>query len=303
MREMRSKDRETRLFELANRQLGLLRQGDLTAAGLSTSEISRRAANHRLTRVHHLVYAFGHTALREEARWLAAAWTGGEEDVLSHFTAARFHGWDVADPEDRIHLSTVRKTRSRDDLAVHRVGRLDRVDVLRARRLRVTHIPRTLVDLADVMDWADYRALADALPSLKVPAIRAAQARAGRRVGGPLVRRLIEADDAHTKSEFERRFLRFAAAHGLPRPDALNADVEGHKADCVYRAQQLVVELDGRTFHARRAQMRADRVRDADYQVGGYLVLRLVWDDLHRDEAARTVARIRRMLDAGASRS
>lgn len=304
MREMRSTDRERQLFELANRQLGLLRYDDLTAAGLSTSPISRRAATHRLTRVHHLVYAFGHTALREEGRWLAAAWTCGENAVLSHFSAARFHGWDVRDPEDRIHISTVGKGRSREELAVHRVARLDRADVLRAPQLRVTHMPRTLVDLADVMPWADYRRLADGLPVLKVAAIRAAQTRAvgGRRVGAPLVRRLIEADDVHTESEFERRYLRFAGRHGLPRPDALSVDVAGHKADCVYRAQRLVLELDGRGYHSRRAQMRADRIRDGDYQVAGYLILRLVWDDLHPDEADRTVTRIRRMLDAAVRR-
>jgi very-short-patch-repair endonuclease len=111
-----------------------------------------------------------------------------------------------------------------------------------------------------------------------------------------LVTRLIEADDAHTKSEFERRFLRFLKAQQLPPPDALNEDVAGHKADCVYRTRHLVVELDGRAYHRRRAQMRADRHRDVDYQLDGYLILRLVWDDLHDDEAAATARRVRRML-------
>jgi very-short-patch-repair endonuclease len=110
---------------------------------------------------------------------------------------------------------------------------------------------------------------------------------------------LIDADDAHTKSEFERRFLRFLAAHDLPRPDALNIRVAGHRADCVFREQRLVVELDGRAFHRRRAQMRADRQRDTDYQLAGHRVLRLVWDDLHPGDAPRTADRVRRMLAAG----
>jgi very-short-patch-repair endonuclease len=72
--------------------------------------------------------------------------------------------------------------------------------------------------------------------------------------------------------------------------------VAGHLADCVHRSARLVVELDGRAFHERRAQMRADRHRDTDYQLDGHRILRLVWDDLHPDEATRTAGRVRRML-------
>jgi hypothetical protein len=152
--------------------------------------------------------------------------------------------------------------------------------------------------------WDAFRALADGLPRLEVRAIARAQARCPKRAGAPLVSRLIEADDAHTKSEFERRFLRFTKAHGLPRPDLLNRWVAGHKADCVYRfpagrsPRGLVVELDGRAYHQRRAQMRADRHRDTDYQLAGHLILRLVWDDLHPSEASRTSRRLRRLLGA-----
>jgi hypothetical protein len=296
MRTPDLKDREQWLFARANEHLGLLRYDDLRAAGLKPTAIARRLAARRLTRVHDRVYAFGHTALRDEGRWLAALWTVGEDAVLSHFTAAAFHGWGVRDPDGLTHVSTLGAAQSRDDITVHRTRHLDRIDVMAAHPLRVTHIPRTLVDLADVMDWPEYRALADGLPYLAVDRIRAAQRRAPKRPGAPLVTRLIAADDAHTKSEFERRFLRFATARGIPRPDHLNHEVAGHKADCVYEAQQVVIELDGRGYHARRAQMRADRARDTDYQLVGYRIMRLVWDDLHADAAATTARRVRAML-------
>jgi len=41
---------------------------------------------------------------------------------------------------------------------------------------------------------------------------------------------------------------------------------------------------------------RADRHRDTDYQLAGFRILRLVWDDLHPDEVARTAGRVRAML-------
>lgn len=290
---------ETRLLERANRQWGLLRHEDLGREGLGRGAIAARIATRRLNRVHHRVYAFGHTVLRDEGRWLAALWAC-DDTVLSHWDAAAYHGWRVVPPagDDSVHLSTTGAKRSRPGITVHRVLALGRLDVFRAGLFTVTTIPRTLVDLADVMTWAEFRALADAQPRLNFPAIRAAHLRAGRRPGRGRVQRLIEADDAHTKSEFERRFLKFLDRHGIGRPDGLNVKVAGHKADCHYIDERLVVELDGRAFHRRRAQMRADRQRDADYQLAGQRILRLVWDDLHPDEDLATAARLREFLGA-----
>jgi very-short-patch-repair endonuclease len=82
----------------------------------------------------------------------------------------------------------------------------------------------------------------------------------------------------------------------VPLPDATNVAVAGHQVDALYARQRLVVELDGRATHARRAQMRADRGRDADVQVAGHRVLRLVWEDLDPEEAPRTRERLLALL-------
>lgn len=290
--------RERQLLARATGQFGVLHHDHLVAAGLTRGAIARRLASARLTRLHDEVYAFGHTALRDEGIWLAAQWACGDGAVLSHVTAAAFHGWSLPDDLETtaVHVTTTGSRRSRAGIVVHRVRRLDGVDVFGPDPFVVTTIPRTFVDLADVLTWAQYRAIADAQSSLRIDKIWEAQRRAPNRRGAPLVARLIEADDAHTKSEFERRFLRFLVAHGLPRPDGLNERIAGHKADCVYREARLVVELDGRAFHRRRAQMRADRARDTDYQLAGFRIMRLVWDDLHDDESSRTAQRVRRML-------
>jgi len=298
MRAQRRTDRERRLRDLATRQFGVLDHTDLVAEGLTRNEIAGRLRMSSLTRVHHRVYAFGHTALRAEGRWLAALWACGPESVLSHTTASAYHRWTFEEEGAPVHVSTTGTIRSRPGIVVHRVRRMDDVDVFRLRPFAVTTIPRTLVDLADVLPWGRYRALADRLPSLHVDKIREAQRRAPKRRGAPLVTRLVDADDAHTKSEFERRFLRFLKTYDLPCPDGLNVRVAGHKADCHYVPQRLVVELDGRAHHQRRAQMRADRLRDTDYQLAGHRILRLVWDDLHPGEARRTADRVRRMLCA-----
>ncbi len=108
--------------------------------------------------------------------------------------------------------------------------------------------------------------------------------------------RLLEADEAHTKSELERRFLRFVRRHGLPRPTGLNIKVAGFKAGCCYAAERLVVELDGRAYHQRRRQMEADRLRDEGYQLAGHRIQRFLWDDFHAAQEARTAERLVKML-------
>lgn len=299
MRAEENTARERRLLATANGQFGLVHHHDLVAEGLGRGAIAWRLASARLTRVFGPVYAFGHTALPDEARWLAALWACDPDVALSHVTGAAYFGWRAPDPGEPVHLSTTRSIKGYEGVVVHRVRRLERADLFRPRHFTVTSVARTLVDLADVLAWPEYRALADAQRRLPVQAIAAAQRRAPFRVGAPLVRRLIEADDAHTRSEFERRYLRFSRAYGVPRPGALNEHVAGHRVDCLYGAQRLVVELDGRAYHERRAQMRSDRRRDGDVQLAGYRILRLVWDDLHPAEAAATADRILRMLALG----
>jgi very-short-patch-repair endonuclease len=194
-------------------------------------------------------------------------------------------------------VSISRDIKSRAGIVVHRTRHLDPVDVMHHGLLAVTRQPRTLVDLADVVSYAELRGVADGLRRLDLPALRAAQARAPNRRGAGRVARLVASDRQRTRSAFERRFLRFCAAHGLPRPDATNVVLAGHEVDALYRTAGLAVELDGRAHHERRGQMRADRRRDADLQLAGLLVLRLVWEQLHREEAPATTALVQRLLE------
>ena len=152
------------------------------------------------------------------------------------------------------------------------------------------------MDLADVSSWEEVRGAVDALRWFSPAALRAAQRRAPGRVGRGIITRLLEADEAHTKSELERRFLAFVRRQGLPRPTGLNVRVSSFKADCLYRDERLVVELDGRAYHQRRSQMAADRLRDESYQLAGHRIQRFLWDDFHVDQQRPTAARLLAML-------
>lgn len=274
----------------------MLRHSDLLGAGLSRQQITRWIAIGRLTRLHHHVYALGQDALAPKGHWLAALWSLGTPGALSHSTAIAFHGYAPFDPAAPIHVSTTGKARSREGIVIHRVRRLDAKDVFRPHPFVVTTIPRTVVDAADTLPYNDLRDFTDRLPYLQLGTIEQAQTRAPNRRGAPQIARLLDADSAHTKSEFERRYLRFCDSSSLPRPDDKNVRIAGHRADCVYNTSNLIIELDGRAYHRRRREMRKDRQRDADYQLAGYKILRLLWDDLHAAEAADTAGRIRRFI-------
>lgn len=290
MRELDSTQREWVIVELAEQQEGLLRHDQLVALGLDKSAIRRRLVAGRLHRRHRGVYTLGHRLLRPRGQWLAAAWAV-EGGVLSHLSAAAFHGW-ITDELREQHVTTAQKATSRPGLRVHRVRELDERDVHRHPLVAVTRQARTILDLAAILPYQELRRIVDRIRALDVDAVRAAQARAPKKRGSQSVRRICGRMEAHTRSEFERRYLRFCRRHGLPLPDAVNVEVRGFLVDCRYEAAHIVVELDGRAFHARQDQMRADRRRDRKLARGRYGTVRLVWEDLDEDETAADLREI-----------
>ncbi len=149
-----------------------------------------------------------------------------------------------------------------------------------------------------MLTYPELRRVFDQLRRFDAARLGAARARAGKRRGAARLTHLLERDEPHTRSELERRFLRFVDAHGIPRPDALNARRHGHEIDCVYHRERLALELDGRAFHTRGEQVRADHRRDADLHLAGWISHRLVWEDLNPFEAGATAARLLAVLAA-----
>jgi hypothetical protein len=283
------------LGALCERQDGVVSREQLLALGLTAGRIESWVRHGRLHVRHRGVYAVGRRELSRQGEWLAALLACGPAAVLSHGSAAALHGM-AADAGGAVHVSTTAHGRSRPGLVVHRTRHLEPADVVTLGSFRVTRRPRTLVDLADVLPSAELRAVVDGLRRLDLRALAAAQSRAPNRRGAASVTRLLLTERRRTRSELERRFGRFCAAHGLPRPDATNVREAGHEVDAVYVGARLAVELDGRAHHERRAQMRADRRRDADLQLAGWRVLRLVWEQLDRHEGPATARIVAALL-------
>jgi hypothetical protein len=124
------------------------------------------------------------------------------------------------------------------------------------------------------------------------------------RAGRAALRRALERarrGASITLSELEDRFLAFLDLHALERP-ATNVPLalQGGtiEADCLWRRQRLVVELDGYATHATREAFERDRARDRRLQAAGGRVVRITWRQLH-DEPREVAAELRSLLVTG----
>jgi predicted transcriptional regulator of viral defense system len=268
---------------LAAKQHGVVSRRQLATIGIDSDGVKRRRAKGGLHRVHPGVYAVGYPSLTPQGRWMAAVLACGRGAVLSHLDAAAL--WRIYEGIGaRVHV-TVLSRRAVSGLWIHRARRLDPEDVTVRDGIPVTTVARTLVDLTDVL--APDRLLramreAEFLKLLDLDALNAAVQRAhGRkRLGG-----LREAMAAHSpgqivRHELEHRFLELVREAGLPMPET-NAKVptrrRTYEIDCLWRAQRVAVELDGRAAHARTMAFEPDRRKDAALNAIGLRPLRFTW--------------------------
>jgi very-short-patch-repair endonuclease len=170
-----------------------------------------------------------------------------------------------------------------------------------------TTVPRTILDLASVLDRhgleqvireAEVRGLSD---PLSLPDLLARHP--GRRGSANL--RAVLADLAVgtgiAREELEARFARFIGTEHLPRPECNAALAIGGRivfADCLWRRERLIAELDGHAVHSRPVQIDADKERDRELMLAGWRVIRITWRHLH-ERPEKLAADLRRLLAAG----
>lgn len=255
-------------------QHGVISTRQLAMAGVDRSGVTRRVRVGRLHRLHRGVYAVGHRALPEEARWMAAVLACGEGAVLSHVSAAAL--WNLLPArQGSVDVSTSARSgrAKRRGIRLHRCLSLTNGVTTRRLGIPVTTPARTIEDLrAAVPAWQWRRA------------VRQAEV-----IGLPLG---IETDG--TRSDLERDFLRLCRRNGLPRPD-VNARLGRWTVDFLWEDQRVVVETDGYRYHRGRVASEDDRARDLDLRRRGYDVVRLSGRQL-REEPGHIAALVREAL-------
>jgi very-short-patch-repair endonuclease len=241
----------------------------------------------RLHPKHRGVYAVGHLAPVELGDETAALLACGDTAVLSHQTAAAVWGiLSSSPPGAPVHITAAKGQRGkgRPGIRAHRTRQLGHEDVRIKAGLPITSPARTLLDLARTeAERTVERALDEALVQgiVRVPEIAAIVGRYPRRREGRMLARLIErrVGPTITRSEAEERFLALVRAAGLPEPE-INVRLHGYEVDFFWRAQKVVVEVDGYRYHSSRTAMNRDRRKDAALKAAGVDVNRVTWDQM-----------------------
>lgn len=303
MRRLTQARADREMAGLAGQQFGVVSRVQLLALGMSASAIDRRVRGGRLHLLHRGVYAVGHRAVPKEGRWLAAVLRVGDGAVLSHRSAAEL--WGVLRRADRgpIDVTAPRSARSSNGIRRHEAHLASNEMTVR-RQIPVTTLSRTLFDIAAITSDEGLEAAirqAEYLHRFRLESLEALlQRHPGRRGAANIkacLRRLARGPRGRTRNRFEVRFTALLTRTDLPMP-TLNTvlDLDGFKieADCLWRDQRLIVELDGGEAHRTRVAFESDRERDRRLQAAGWRVVRVTWRQL--DEPAGLIGDLRALL-------
>lgn len=296
-----------RVAELATIQGGVVSLDQLRDEGVTRQAAAGRAKANQLHRVHRGVYAVGHRSVSRTTLLRAALLACGEGAVVSHGTAAAFHGlWDKWP-----HLIDV--------TVPNQAGR--KIDGVRCRRCRYpepeeietregvvcTTLARTLVDLAGMVSLATLRrivgraAIRKKLDLQAVDlAIHNARGRRGLRALELALApyRTVDGEPPDVRSDFETLVLPQLLDLDLPRPGCnVGLHVEGERliVDFLWERERVIVETDGRETHETPVAFQSDRRRDQVLVAAGYRVVRVTWDQIHGEREA-VLRRISRAL-------
>ena len=219
---------------------------------------------------------------------MAATLVCGEGAVLSHRSAAELLGLTPR-RLGPVHVTAPTRTgRGQPDLRVH-AGTVTERERSTRDGIRCTSVARTLLDLASSVDARTLERAIDHAELLRLFDLGALQDTLDRHPGQRGIRILrgalaAYAEPAITASEAEERMLTLVRAAGLPQPRVnvpvvLN-DGTTYRPDFLWPDTRLIVEVDGRTHHARRRGFEEDRVRDRRLALAGYETRRFAASEL-----------------------
>lgn len=244
----------------------MLTTEEMLAAGLSRGAIGRRRGA-ELTPVFHGVHLYGRVVPTEQER-LRAAVKAMPDGAFAHRTAGAH--WRVL--QWRGDVEMIVPTDRRRQPGLHpRTRVLDPRDVTWRYGVPVTTLARTYVDLAGLLTLDELaRAVheGDCRKLLRLPAIDAAIARAGRFRGRPnllavLARRRPVV--GRLASGLERKFHAFLRDHEFPpavHNELFELDGEFASIDALFPEHWFGVEVDGSGVHDTLEAFHRDRRRD-----------------------------------------
>lgn len=292
------------LARVAAKQHGVFTR-DQARAVASDSVLHRLVSSGEVERVQPRVYRFTASPSSLTQRAKAATLYAGDRAWISHRTAAFKLGMIDRSPEI-IELISERDLRGGTDLKV-RLGRVPPSHTIVRDGISMTNSIRTMVDLASVfgeerlefiLDHCLYEGLVEVG---RLMYCAESLGEAGRRRTRTLSDLLGVRGEglAVPLTVLERQFLRVVRSGGLDEPEKqVNMESDTSKTwriDFVYPQHKVIIEVDGRRWHAGRQQGKSDRHRNNVMSVRGWIVLRFTWEDVMNDPGY-VIEQVRRAL-------
>jgi hypothetical protein len=299
--------RTEKVAEVATRQGGVVSLRQLEKEGVSAKIAADRGRDGSYHRIHRGVYTVGHRAVSRQTILRAALLACGEGAVVSHGTAAAFHGlWDKA-PRLIDVTVPVEAGRKIEGVRCRRCRYPEAEEITVVHEVAVTTVARTLVDLAGIVGLPTLKKTvgrAAIRKKLDVQAVDVAIHNAKRRRGlrsleiALLPYRTKDGKTPDVRSDFETLVLPDLLDLGFARPTCnvwLHIDGERLLVDFFWEKQRVVVETDGRETHETPEAFQKDRRRDQFLASADYRALRITWEQIHGERDA-VLERVRRAL-------
>ena len=289
-------DLAIRVAALARRQNGNVSAGQLLELGMSRWLIAEWVRLGRLFRVYRGVFAVGRMPTTRVERASAAVMACGAAALLSHGGALALWGAGDRWPSTWEVMVAAGNPRPQG-IRVHRCPGLAAADRTCQLGVPVTSLARAVLDCARRTP-ADRlgRLVNDALvsPYLTEERLQEAMARYPLHPGVKLVRPHVE--EGLTRSGLEDMFVAFCRVYRLPRPE-MNATVDGREVDALFRAENVIVELDSWRYHRHKPSFRTDRLKDAEALAKGLVTVRITDDRMSGPRAAEEAERLHTILE------
>lgn len=301
-RAMRNDDHR-RLAEIAAAQHGVIHAEQAASAGVSPRNLRYAERSGGLVRRHSRVWRMpGAPETISQAVWGAVLQVGGGpqgEAVASHESCFAVRG--VSHVPFALAVTTgVRGNHHHEGIRVHRFGDLRPDMVERVGGLPVTTLARAVVDVTSTFRRSRLDQLMDRLTVtdrvLTLGSIDRALRRSNRR-GRLNIRTLQELLDA--RDEQTPRSLSEQLADDLLATTDLPAPIREYPhpgwtlgdafVDRAWPEALLIVEIDGRSWHARERDMQKDRARDRSAGLAGWFTARFIHREV-RDEPDAFIA-------------
>jgi hypothetical protein len=288
---------------------GVRTTAELLSAGLSAGRIRRLVRDGALCSLRPGVYAPAATvtALVRDARDETARQAGvqllrlaatlavtGSRSAGSHRSAALVYGLGLVGrgPEPAAEITRApgdRGSRTGDLGVLVHIAALPADHVVSYRGVLLTSVPRTVIDLARTLPFAQGVAVADSALHAGLTSkgeLSAVIADCARWRGLQRAREVTAFSDARSESVLESLSRAVFHQAGLPPPDLQvwvgdDGEVIG-RVDFLWRRYRTIGEADGAFKYQTPARARAQLERDARLRAAGYEVVHFTWPMITR---------------------